>query len=107
MIANTPVPPYYAVIFTTLRREGDFGYAEMAAKILDLAKRQPGFLGVEAARNELGVSVSYWSDLDSIRQWKNQFDHQLAQQLGRERWYSAYKTRIAKVERDYSFEFND
>ncbi len=107
MIANTPVPPYYAVIFTTVRREGDLGYAEMATKILDLAKRQPGFLGVEAARNEVGVSVSYWSDLDSIRQWKSQLDHQLAQQLGRERWYSAYKTRIAKVERDYSFDNND
>ncbi len=107
MIAKTPQAPYYAVIFTSLRRERDFGYAETADKMVELASQQPGFLGIESAREELGITVSYWSDLESIRQWKAQLDHQLAQQLGRERWYSAFKTRIAKVERDYSFEFND
>lgn len=107
MIAKTPVVPYYAVIFTSLRREGDFGYAEMAIKMEQLAHEQPGFLGIESAREGLGITVSYWSDLESIRHWKQQLDHQYAQQLGRDRWYSAYKTRVAKVERDYSFESND
>lgn len=107
MIAKTPRAPYYAVIFTSLRREGDFGYAETADKMVELASQQPGFFGIESAREDLGISISYWADLESIRQWKAQVDHQLAQQLGRDRWYSAYKTRIAKVERDYSFEFND
>ncbi len=71
-IARTPPPPYYAVIFTSIRTEGDRGYAEMAARMVELAARQPGFLGVESAREELGVTVSYWRDLESIKQWKAQ-----------------------------------
>jgi len=101
IIAKTPEPPYYAVIFTSLRTEGDNGYGEMADKMVELASRQPGFLGVESAREEVGITVSYWSDLESIRSWKANLEHQLAQRLGRERWYSAFKTRISKVERDY------
>ena len=101
VIANTPQPPYYAVIFTSLRTEGDNGYGQMADHMLELAARQPGFLGVESAREELGITVSYWADLESIRQWKANVEHQVAQRLGREQWYSSFRTRIAKVERDY------
>lgn len=101
MIANTPAPPYYAVIFSSVRTETDDGYEAMALRMLELAARQPGFLGAESARNELGITVSYWESLDAIRQWKAHAEHQIAQRLGRERWYQAYKTRICKVERDY------
>ncbi|GGB93629.1 polysaccharide biosynthesis protein [Marinobacterium zhoushanense] len=101
LIAQTPEPPYYAVIFTSVRTEDDNGYSEMAARMVELASRQPGFLGVESAREEVGITVSYWSDLESIRNWKSNLEHQLAQKLGREQWYSAFRTRIAKVERDY------
>ncbi|MBV1787623.1 antibiotic biosynthesis monooxygenase [Marinobacterium sp. D7] len=101
LIAQTPEPPYYAVVFTSVRTEGDNGYGEMAARMVELASQQPGFLGVESAREEVGITVSYWSDLESIRNWKANLEHQLAQKLGREQWYSAFKTRIAKVERDY------
>jgi len=100
-IAQTPEPPYYAVIFTSLRTEGDAGYGAMAERMLELAARQPGFLGVESARDGVGITVSYWADLESIRNWKLHAEHQVAQQLGRESWYAAFKTRIAKVERDY------
>jgi heme-degrading monooxygenase HmoA len=100
-IANTPAPPYYAVIFTSHRTEGDNGYGEMATKMLELASRQPGFLGVESAREEVGITVSYWADLESIKKWKENLHHKEAQMLGHEKWYSAFKTRIAKVERDY------
>ena len=100
-IANTPEPPYYAVIFSSLRSEVDDGYADTAAQMLELAARQPGFLGVESVRETLGITVSYWRDLDSIRQWKRQADHRQAQKMGREKWYSQYRTRIALVERDY------
>ena len=103
LIAQTPEPPYYAVIFTSLRTSVGDGYAEMAEKMLVLAAQQSGYLGVESARNEVGITVSYWADLDSIKHWKANVDHLLAQQLGRETWYSAFKTRIAKVERDYGF----
>lgn len=100
-IARTPEPPYYAVIFTSLRTEGDDGYGEMAARMLELASTQPGFLGVESAREDVGITVSYWSDLGSIRKWKANLEHQEAQKLGREKWYSSFKTRISRVERDY------
>ncbi|WP_299176747.1 antibiotic biosynthesis monooxygenase [uncultured Neptuniibacter sp.] len=101
LIADTPKPPYYAVIFTSLRTEGDNGYAQMADRMVELASKQPGFLGLESAREEVGITVSYWSDLESIKQWKADVEHQEAQRLGHERWYSSFKTRISKVERDY------
>jgi heme-degrading monooxygenase HmoA len=106
MIASTPLPPYYAVIFTSVRTGIDEDYDAMAEKIVELAAKQEGFLGVESARNETGITVSYWKNLDSIKKWKQQTDHLLAQQFGRQKWYESYKTRICLVERDYSFEKN-
>lgn len=103
MIANTPSPPYYAVIFTNLRTEIDEGYGEMADEMVRLAELQPGYLGHESARNGLGITISYWESLEAIKNWKSNTDHLIAQKYGREKWYSAYKTRIALVERDYSF----
>ena len=101
-IATTPKPPYYAVIFTSVRTEGDQdNYAAMADKMVQLAAEQPGFLGIESAREGVGITVSYWQDLASIKQWKANTEHLLAQKLGREQWYRSFKTRIAKVERDY------
>ncbi|UAK71875.1 antibiotic biosynthesis monooxygenase family protein [Aeromonas enteropelogenes] len=101
MIANTPEPPYYAVIFTSERTNVDEGYAAMAERMLALARTQPGFLGVESARDGVGITVSYWRDLESIRHWKSDLEHREAQRLGREQWYRTFKTRIARVERDY------
>lgn len=93
--------PYYAVIFTSTRTGVAEGYEDTAERMVELAKQQPGFLGIESARNEIGITVSYWKDLESIRQWKLNAEHQLAQQMGKEKWYSHYKTRICKVEREY------
>ncbi len=104
MIAKTPKPPYYAVIFTSLRTEGDDGYAEMGDKMFALAQQQPGYLGYESAREGLGITVSYWESLEAIRNWKQVAEHMEAQQKGIKQWYSAYKTRICLVERDYGFE---
>ncbi len=103
LIAKTPKPPYYAVIFTSHRTEGDDGYAEMAAKMVELAAQQPGYLGVESARSDIGITVSYWSDLESIKLWKADIEHLEAQRMGKKKWYSSFKTRISKVERDYGF----
>lgn len=100
-IAKTHKPPYYAVIFTSLRTPGDNGYSEMAQKMVELASKQPGFLGVESAREEVGITVSYWSDIESIQNWKSNLEHIEAQRLGHEKWYVSFKTRISKVERDY------
>lgn len=99
--ARTPTPPYYAVIFTSLRTPGDDGYAAMAGRMVALAAQQPGFLGVESARDGLGITVSYWADLESIAAWKANAEHLQAQRLGHEKWYAGFKTRIARVERDY------
>ncbi len=100
-IAQTPAPPYYAVIFTNYRTEGDHGYAAMADRMVELAQQQPGFLGVESARDGVGITVSYWETLDAIKHWKSDVEHQAAQRLGREHWYSEFRVRIAKVEREY------
>ncbi|OBT12085.1 JEMB protein [Vibrio sp. UCD-FRSSP16_10] len=100
-IAKTPKPPYFAVIFTSTRTDGDNGYAEMADKMVKLAEQQPGFLGIESAREEVGITVSYWADLDSIKNWKAHSEHLQAQKYGRKSWYDSFKVRISKVERDY------
>ena len=101
MIAQTPQPPYYAVIFTSLRTDVDDNYGNMADAMVELAKQQPGYLGIESARDGLGITVSYWESLEAIRNWKETAQHQVAQKLGKEKWYTAFKTRICKVERDY------
>ncbi len=103
MIAKTPQPPYYAVIFTSTRTDVKKDYSEMAERMVDLAKVQPGFLGFESAREEIGISVSYWKDMESIGNWKKNLEHLTAQKMGKENWYKSYKTRIAKVERDYEY----
>jgi len=104
MIAKTPLPPYYAVIFTSIRNADDNGYSQMGEEMEKLVEKQPGFLGFESARSEIGITVSYWKDLESIRKWKYNIAHTVAQEKGRKTWYQNYKVRIAKVERDYGLE---
>jgi len=99
-IANTPKPPYYAVIFTSFRTEGDNGYAEAANRILEIARQQPGFLGYEGARQDIGISVSYWQSLEAIRAWKQHPEHRKVQEM-EALWYGESRIRVCKVERDY------
>ncbi len=101
MLANTPKVPYYAVIFTSIKHDTDNGYSKMADKMVELVKKQDGFLGFESAREDIGITVSYWRDLESIKKWKQNLEHQKAQKLGIERWYKNYTIRIAKVEKEY------
>ena len=102
--AATPEPPYYAVIFTSQRTEGDQGYAHMADRMVKLAAQQPGFLGVESVRGAdgFGITVSYWSSLEAITAWKRESEHQAAQESGKNLWYSDYQLRISHVQRAYS-----
>jgi len=102
-IANTPEPPYYAVIFTSLRTAGDRGYEKMAEQMIELASQQPGFLGVETVRGAdgLGITVSYWASENAIKNWKANAEHRVAQETGQKVWYADYRLRIAKVERAY------
>ncbi len=103
LFAETPKPPYYAVIFTSERTEEMEGYSDTSERMINLAQQQEGFLGVESARENLGITVSYWRDLESIKKWKMNTEHLIAQNNGKAIWYKNYKTRICLVERDYEF----
>jgi heme-degrading monooxygenase HmoA len=104
MIAQTPQPPYYAVIFSSIKSDQTQGYDQMAEAMAALVMQQPGYLGHESARDGIGITVSYWDSLESIKKWKAVSAHQEAQIKGRSSWYQSYKIRICKVERDYEFE---
>ena len=97
-------PPYYAVIFTSKRTPQDAGYTEMATRMVELAKKQAGFLGIDSAREEIGITISYWENLEAIQNWKENAEHRLAQEKGKKLWYSEYTIRIAKVEKEYGWE---
>lgn len=94
---------YYAVIFTSKQTEDTLGYAEMAVQMENLAQKQAGYIGMEHARSELGITISYWKTEAAIASWKNQVDHLVAQQTGKAKWYSEYSVRVCKVEREYHF----
>ncbi len=101
MIAETPQPPYYAVIFTSQRTGEMEGYDAMSEQMVVLARQQPGFLGFESAHSGIGITVSYWESLEAVRDWKANLEHRTAQRLGREKWYAHYRVRITRVEREY------
>ncbi len=96
-------PPYYAVIFSSHRTPVDHGYEATANRMVELAATMPGYIGIESARGAdgFGISVSYWRDEESIRNWKSQLEHRGAQERGKRDWYTRYITRVAKVEREY------
>ena len=102
--AGTPDPPYWAVIFTAQRTDGDHGYEAMSQRMVELALSRPGCLGAESSRDDrgFGITVSYWSNESDIAAWKSDAAHVVAQRLGRERWYSHYELRVARVERAYN-----
>jgi heme-degrading monooxygenase HmoA len=104
-IARTPEPPYYAVIFTSRRTEGDHGYGAMAERMVALGSKYDGFLGIESVRGAdgVGITVSYWRDEASILAWKRDAEHAKAQHGGRDSWYGQYEVRVARVERAYGF----
>jgi heme-degrading monooxygenase HmoA len=93
-------------MFTSQRTDGENGYGDMAARMVELASKQPGFLGVESVRDAdgIGITVSYWESLDAIRNWKRNEEHLVAQAKGRSVWYQQFQLRICKVEREYRFE---
>ena len=93
--------PCYAVIFTSELAGNDEGYAETARRMMALARQQPGFLGVDSARDDIGITVSYWDSLEAIERWKQHAEHREARRRGREQWYARYRLRICKVERQY------
>lgn len=104
--ANTPEPPYYAVIFTSQRNAEDAeAYGEAAAAMVALAARQPGYLGAESVRGEdgVGITVSYWRSEADILSWKHHVEHTAIRNRGRRDWYTRYITRVAKVERAYDW----
>jgi heme-degrading monooxygenase HmoA len=104
MIARTPKPPYFAVIFSSLLEDDAAGYGEMSDKMVSLAKTQPGYLGHESVRDNLGITISYWESEDAIMNWRKNAEHQIAQKYGVEKWYSSFCTRVCRIERDHFWE---
>lgn len=105
-LATTPEPPYYAVIFASVRtKQDDEGYATAADRMVQLASEQPGYLGVDSVRdaNGVGITVSYWSSEAAIAAWRRNAEHTIAREQGRKNWYMEYELRVAKVERAYGF----
>ena len=98
-----PITPYYAVIFTSTHNENIKGYQEMAIKMEELAKNQESFLGIDSIREDVGITVSYWTSLEVIKNWKQNSEHLLAQQKGKSQWNNWYNVKICKVEREYEF----
>lgn len=103
-LASTPEPPYYAVIFASTTTDDTEGYAQAAARMIELAAEVPGFLGIDSAREHgVGITVSYWESEEAIARWKADAEHTAVRETGRARWYSAYELRVARVERSYGF----
>lgn len=103
MIVAHLKPPYYAVIFTAIKADNSNHYNETALRMESLAKNQDGFLGLESARSDIGITVSYWKSLEAIQNWKHNIEHTEARNLGREKWYKQYQLRVCRVEREYGF----
>ena len=104
-LAKTPAPPYYAVVFTSRRTDGDDeAYGAAAERMVELASQQSGFLGIDSVRDAsgLGITVSYWRDEAAIAAWKRHIEHAAVRERGREAWYGHYELRVAKVERAYA-----
>ncbi len=101
-VAKTPAPPYYAVIFSSIRTDGDNGYGDAAKRMVELASSQPGFLGFESVRQEIGISVSYWASLEAIQSWKENAEHREVQKKAKV-WYSSFRVRVCRVEKEYGF----
>jgi len=102
-IADTPNPPYFAVIFTIIANDDAAEDIEMARRMNKLAHEQEGFIGMEAAGGKLGIMCSYWHSLNAIREWKKNSEHKLAQESGKSNAFSSFKVRICRVDRDYGF----
>jgi heme-degrading monooxygenase HmoA len=105
-LARTPSPPYFAVLFSSVRTPADAeGYAAMAEQMIRLAAEQPGFLGVESVRDSdgIGITISYWDSLEAIERLGQHAEHRLARQLGRKRWYETFRLRICRVEQEQAF----
>jgi heme-degrading monooxygenase HmoA len=105
-LATTPQPPYYAVIFSSVRTaQDDQGYAAAADRMVQLASEQPGYLGVDSVRDAtgVGITVSYWSSEAAIAAWRRHAEHTIVREQGRKSWYVEYELRVAKVERAYGF----
>ncbi len=99
-------PPYYAVIFTSKRKQYTDDYDAAAKRMNELTSLQPGFLGIDSARGAdgIGITVCYWESIEAIKNWKANNEHQYAQQMGKKEWYESYSVRIATVEEEYSME---
>jgi heme-degrading monooxygenase HmoA len=100
----------YVVIFRSTRKIDDGQlYLEWSEKMEKLVKSIDGYkqhFGFRDADTREGVTISYFSSLEAISQWKSLADHKTAQQLGRDSFYEEYSVQVCEVLRDYGFQAN-
>ncbi len=101
-VVDAPEPPYYAVIAPAELADDTRGYFEMAESLIELARKQPGFIGIEGGYMKgFSLAVSYWESLEAIQNWSRNSRHMLAKDKAKSDWFKKYVTRIAKVEKVY------
>lgn len=98
-------PPYYVAVFTTVRTQEQGGYGETNARMEELVKDIPGYLGMDHAQTPggLGITVGYFRDADALTEWRTDAEHRVAQKRGQDQWYESYTLHVAKVERSHGF----
>ncbi|MFJ7590733.1 antibiotic biosynthesis monooxygenase family protein [Streptomyces sp. NPDC097617] len=98
-------PPYVMAVFSNTRAADDSGYPETLARMNEIVRANPGFLGYESARNPggLGITVAYFRDHESLTRWREDLEHREAMKQGRTDWYESYTLHVATVERSHGF----
>jgi len=97
--------PKYAVIFRTESTGKHVEeYAKLSSRLLEIAKDLPGFCGIETVKDSggRGISVSYWTDENSIQKWKQHTEHLIAQERGKKLFYRSYSIEVCSINRAYS-----
>ncbi|HLW55512.1 MAG TPA: antibiotic biosynthesis monooxygenase [Candidatus Angelobacter sp.] len=81
-------------------------YQSMNAEMEALVKENPGFIDVKSYQAADGerLTMVWWRDEESLRQWREQVRHRAAQSAGRQKWYLYYKMEVAQVIRESSFQ---
>lgn len=92
----------YVVIFKATIKNLDDEYFKTAQQLRDKALTQFNCQNFEAlSENGLEIALSYWNTLDDIKAWHLDAEHQVAQTLGKEKWYQNFSVEICEVLRHY------
>ena len=93
----------YVVIFKAQVKELDNEYFQTAQRLRDKALTQFNCQKFESiAENGFEIALSYWNSLEDIQAWHKDAEHQIAQSMGKEKWYENFSVEVCVVLRSYS-----